>query len=97
VKIPVSTYGDLWRFAVKGTSLQAMDKTKLEKHGRVHPMSVPGTVRRERPADKTEWTFTPWIRVRPGTDVLELLGRARENDRPSSQPSKQTSKLPARP
>lgn len=53
--------------------LQPRDESKT------HPMDVPGTLRRVRPEGKTQWTFTPWIRLRPGTDLSELINRARED------------------
>ena len=52
---------------------------RLDKHDKTHPMNVPGTRQRVRPKGKTEWTFTPWIRVRAGTDLLEMLDRARKD------------------
>lgn len=43
------------------------------------PREVPGVRIRKRPVGKTEWTYEPWIRVKPDTDIVELLNRARED------------------
>lgn len=42
------------------------------------PLDAPYIVRRKNQNPTGTWTFVPKIRVKPGTDLMELLRRSRD-------------------
>ncbi len=52
---------------------------KMDAPGESELPNAPGSRRRIRPKGKIEWTFIPWIHVKPGTDIQDLLSRACED------------------
>jgi hypothetical protein len=42
------------------------------------PLDAPYILRRKNQNPTGSWTFTPRIRVKPGTDLMEMLRRSRD-------------------